>query len=95
MTETAIAYPHVSLETVVRLNPDVILDLSNMGKTGRCKRTERASLREPWLTHPELNAVRNDMIFALTSESLITPGPRVVDAVELIRAKIRQKDRRQ
>jgi iron complex transport system substrate-binding protein len=86
LTGTAIAYPQISLETVVRLNPDIILDTSNMGGGAT-----DASLREPWLTHRELAAVQTRMVFGLTSESLITPGPRVVDAVELIRAKLGQK----
>jgi iron complex transport system substrate-binding protein len=84
LTEAAIAYPRISLETVVRLNPDVILDLSLMGDVT----PQEERLRQPWLSHRELSAVRNARIFGLTSESLVTPGPRVVDAVELIRAKI-------
>jgi len=84
LTDTALEYPHISLETVIRLNPDVILDLSMMGDA-----TDRAAfeakLREPWLTHQELAAVRNLRVFGLTSESLVTPGPRVVDAVQLLR----------
>jgi iron complex transport system substrate-binding protein len=94
LTETAIAYPHISLETVVRLNPDVILDLSMMGDTASDQAPREERLRQPWLTHRELSAVQNGMIFGLTSESLVTPGPRVVDAVELIRAKIARKGHR-
>jgi len=78
LTDTAIAYPHISLETVVRLNPDIILDLSAMG-------TARGDLLGPWLSHKELTG----KIFGLTSEVLTTPGPRVVEAVEMIRAKLR------
>lgn len=85
LSETIIAYPHISLETVVRLNPDVILDLSLMGDPD----AQEDRLRQPWLSHRELSAVRNAKIFGLTSESLVTPGPRVVDAVELIRTKLR------
>lgn len=91
LTGTAIAYPQISLETVVRLNPDIILDTSNMGEAGADPSLLETRLREPWLTHRELAAVQNRMVFGLTSESLITPGPRVVDAVELIRAKLNQK----
>jgi iron complex transport system substrate-binding protein len=97
LTSTAIAYPHISLEAVVRLNPDVILDLSLMGdaaaRTAPYAQEER--LKQPWLSHRELNAVRNAKIFGLTSEALVTPGPRVVDAVELIRATLREKAHRQ
>jgi ABC-type Fe3+-hydroxamate transport system substrate-binding protein len=88
------AYPHISLETVVRLNPDVILDLSMMGHAdGGPASDER--LREPWLARHELAAVRNGMVFGLTSEPLTSPGPRVVDAVELLQTTIHQKAHRQ
>jgi iron complex transport system substrate-binding protein len=89
LTGTAIAYPQISLETVVRLNPDVILDTSNMGDAADASLRE-TRLREPWMAHRELAAVQNGMVFGLTSESLVTPGPRVVDAVELLRAHLRR-----
>ena len=92
MAEAAMAYPRISLETVVRLNPDVIFDMSIMGGALESKSAESQSkeeqLRQPWLSHPELAAVRNGNVFALTSEALVTPGPRVIDAVEAIRAHI-------
>jgi iron complex transport system substrate-binding protein len=94
LTGTAIAYPRISLETVVRLNPDVILDMSNMGDASAEANLREARLREPWLAHRELAAARNGMVFGLTDESLATPGPRVVDAVELIRKTLRHKDPR-
>jgi iron complex transport system substrate-binding protein len=90
LTGTAIAYPHISLETVVRLNPDVILDLSMMGDAGADPRPMEERLRQPWLARRELAAVQNGRVFGMASEVVVTPGPRVVDAVELIRAKIRQ-----
>ena len=86
MEESAIAYPRISLETVVRANPDVIIDLSMMGRPDGTDR-----MTEPWLGRRELNAVRNGKIFGLTAEPLTTPGPRVVDAVELLRETIRKK----
>jgi iron complex transport system substrate-binding protein len=92
---TAIAYPHISLETVVRMNPDVILDMSMMGDGGADPRPQEARLRQPWLVHRELSAVRNGRVFGAASEVLVTPGPRVVEAVDLIAAKVRQKGERQ
>jgi iron complex transport system substrate-binding protein len=95
LADTGPAYPHISLETVLRLNPDVILDLSMMGDAGVDPRPMEVRLREPWMARRELAAVSNQRVFGLTSESLVTPGPRVVDAVELIRAKLRSMDRSQ
>jgi iron complex transport system substrate-binding protein len=89
LTETAVPYPRISLETVVRLNPDVILDASMMNEAGASTVGLEERLRHPWLTHRELGAVRKGMVFGLTSECLVTPGPRVVEAVELLRSKIR------
>jgi iron complex transport system substrate-binding protein len=82
-------YPRISLETVVRLNPDVILDASIMGDAGSDSAAGEARLQQPWLDHRELSAVRNGMVAGLTSDTLVTPGPRVVEAVEIIRAKLR------
>jgi iron complex transport system substrate-binding protein len=87
LPDAAIPYPHISLETVVRLNPEVILDMSMMGESTEARIQEKR-LRQPWLTHRELVAVRNGYVFGLASETLVTPGPRVVEAVEEIRAKI-------
>lgn len=86
---TVVRYPRISLETVVRFNPDIILDASMMNQAGVGPAGQEARLREPWLAHHELAAVQKGMVFGLTSECLVTPGPRVVDAVELLRAKIR------
>ena len=88
MTGTAIAYPHISLEIVLRLNPDVILDTSNMGDGDPAVQIER--LREPWMARSDLSAVRNHKVFGLVSEALVTPGPRLPDAVELLRSKLYQ-----
>lgn len=83
-----IAYPHISLETVVRLNPGVILDMSMMGESNE-PRIQEERLRQAWLSRRELAAVRNGAVFGLASETLVTPGPRVAEAVEEIRARIR------
>jgi iron complex transport system substrate-binding protein len=89
MPASAIAYPRISLETIVRLNPDVILDISTMGESASAEAQE-ARLRDPWLSLHELTAVRSGRVFGLSSDPLATPGPRVVESVELIRAKLRQ-----
>ena len=92
---TAIAYPPISMETVVRLNPDIILDSSMMGEAGANPGPMQELLRQPWLTHHELLAVRNGTVFGLATESLVTPGPRVVEAVAAIRNKLVEKGRPQ
>jgi hypothetical protein len=51
---------------------------------------EEARLREPWMQRPELTAVRGGAVFGVPSETLVTPGPRVVDAVRLIQSRLAQ-----
>ena len=92
LRDKAIAFPRISLETVLRLNPDVILDASMMSDIGTDERRREALLQEPWLAVRELAAVQQRRVFGITSDSLTAPGPRVVDAVELIRTKIQQQD---
>ncbi len=88
LTDTAVTYPHISLETVVRTNPDVILDASTIGDKTTETGILETRLRQPWLDRSELNAVRRGMVFGLTYEPLTAPGPRVVEAARMIRSKI-------
>ncbi len=88
LTDTFIAYPRISLETVVRLNPDVILDASMMGEVHASADGLESRLRDPWMSRVELSAVKHSRVFGLVSETLVTPGPRVVEATELIRERI-------
>ena len=78
------AYPHISMETVVRLDPDVILDSSFMGEA------EPARLKDPWMAHAELKAVQKGQVFGMASEPIMTPGPRVVESVEILKGKLRR-----
>jgi iron complex transport system substrate-binding protein len=96
LADSAVNYPHISLETVVRTNPDVILDASTMDDKTTETGILETRLRQPWLDRHELNAVRSGMVLGLNYEPLITPGPRVVEAVRMIRSKIYtpQKDNR-
>jgi iron complex transport system substrate-binding protein len=80
-------YPHISLETVMHLNPKVILDASAMREAGQTSLLEE-NIKEAWLAHTELTAVKTGLVFALSSQILVTPGPRVAEAVEEIRSRL-------
>ncbi len=85
LTETTAAlYPRISLETVLRLNPDYILDASGMGEQLNDTPEQRRATLAPWLTRSELAAVRNRRVLAILSEALVVPGPRVLDALDLL-----------
>lgn len=84
LTGDAISYPRISLETVVRDDPDVIIDLSMMSDAAR----PDDRLAQEWLAHRELKAARSGRVFALPPEPLTTPGPRVVESAELLSSTI-------
>jgi iron complex transport system substrate-binding protein len=93
LSDAPLPYPKISFETVVRLNPDVVIDGTQMGDAASDPPRWEERLREPWLSHRELNAVQSGRVFGITSETLVTPGPRVVDAVKLIHERLYAKGR--
>ena len=90
LADSKVQYPHISMETVLHADPDVILDAGAMGTAQNDGSKGEEELKEPWMQRRELKAVRNRRVFGLTSESLVVPGPRVVEAVELMRKRIRE-----
>jgi iron complex transport system substrate-binding protein len=75
-------YPHISLETVLRENPDVILDLSGTQESEEQREAARAGTLALWRQNGELTAVRNGHVYVGTSNALLVPGPRTVEAAQ-------------
>jgi iron complex transport system substrate-binding protein len=75
-------YPHISLETVLRENPDVIIDLSGTQQTEAARRVSRAATLDLWGQYREIAAVRNGHVYAGTTDSLVVPGPRTPIATQ-------------
>ena len=83
------AYPRISLETVLRLDPDVIVDTVDMGDTP-AERARRGPINERlWRAYGMLSAVKNDRVYAATTDALVVPGPRVAEAAEWIAALLK------
>jgi iron complex transport system substrate-binding protein len=69
-------YPRISLETVIRLRPDAIIDAGDMGDQideSRIRRTEALWNAQPLVTASKIR------IHAVTGEAFVTPGPRVTN----------------
>jgi len=75
-------YPHISLETVLRENPDVIIDISGTQETEAARRASREATLALWEKYKDLTAVRNGHVFAGTTDSLVVPGPRTPIAAQ-------------
>jgi iron complex transport system substrate-binding protein len=69
-------YPRISLETVLREDPNVIIDLSGTQETEEARRASRLSTLALWGQCRDLAAVRAGHVYAGTTDALVVPGPR-------------------
>jgi len=76
------AYPALDLEQVMAARPDFIIDTSFV--------EERKRLDEFWGQFESGGGARWKVLF-LSDNSLLRPGPRVVEAVELIRSRLAEE----
>lgn len=74
-------YPRISMETVIRLAPDAIIDAGDMGDTPEERRSRQAITEGLW-KRQQLDAARAGRVHAVISDAFVVPGPRVVEATE-------------
>jgi iron complex transport system substrate-binding protein len=77
-------YPHVSLETILRMNPDVLIDMGDMGATAQERERKVPENLSLWRHVSDLSAVKNNHIYSPTSTAFVVPGPRVIEAAEIL-----------
>jgi iron complex transport system substrate-binding protein len=82
LTSRAVAYPALSAEGVIRLDPDVIIEFAAGG-------VDAAALRRQWDRLDSVAAVRTGRVHVFTDEFLSVPGPRFVRFAEPIARAIR------
>lgn len=87
-------YPHISMETVIRLSPDLIVDAGDMGETVEEHVRRQPATERLWRRQADVTATRTNGIHAVTSDAFVVPGPRVVEAAETLSGWLRALDRR-
>jgi len=71
--DSSMAYLTFSSEGVIRLKPDIIIDvMANMSQFSS------TDIKNDWRKLSSVPAVENEMIFCLTGDYVTIPGPRVV-----------------
>ncbi len=70
-----LAYPKLSAEGIIHLNPDVVIDLVTDLEKSNLK---KEMVTKEWSSLRNINAVKNKQIFVLTSNYIVVPGPRFV-----------------
>jgi iron complex transport system substrate-binding protein len=78
------AYPQVSLEQIVKTNPQIII----LGDSAYGVTPDSVKARPGWNT---IDAVKNNMIFPFDDNLVSRPGPRLVDGLEQL-AKLLHPD---
>jgi len=84
--DSAIAAPQVSVESVLHLNPQVLI-MSPSGHDTRAARTT-------WWAQHGLAAAQAGRVYAIAPDLLHRPGPRLIDAAEQLCADLRSSHTR-
>ena len=77
-------YPRISMETVIRLDPDVIVDAGDMGETEDEHRRRQPTTERLWRQQVHVRSAQAGAVHAVTSDAFVVPGPRVVEAAETL-----------
>jgi iron complex transport system substrate-binding protein len=74
------SWPHLSIEYVVAMKPEVILD----GQMG----DDASASNRFWSQYPTIPAVRNHRIYGYPEDSTLRPGPRAWQSLDTLTARI-------
>lgn len=89
--ETRVAFPIVSAEGILAMNPEIIFDVvGNVAAAGQgadAQRTRKVIL-SGWQQVPEVDAVRHQRIYIVGDEVPVVPGPRFVELLEYMARRI-------
>lgn len=80
--DTSQDYVKISLESLMRRNPDVLIDMGEMAETVGVTESAKRAVVNLWGMQPSLNAVRERRVYAVASDIFVVPGPRMVDAAK-------------
>lgn len=88
LDDSHVAYPQISLEGVIRLDPDVIVDMGDMTATEGVSEEHKRAVVRLWEGQPVVRAVKQKTVFAVADDIFVVPGPRVVEAAEAFAAML-------
>jgi iron complex transport system substrate-binding protein len=74
----ALPYPKLSLESMLGLNPDVLVDMGDMAETTGVTEAHKQEIVALWRRRPALKS----RVYAVASDIFVVPGPRVAEAAE-------------
>lgn len=78
-------YPRISMETVLRLKPDIVVDAADMGDTTGERQARQKRVEALWRAQPLLRAA-GVRVVAGVSDAFFVPGPRMIEIATLMAA---------
>ncbi len=82
LADSPVTYPRISLEAVLRLNPDVIVDMGDMAETTGVTEAHKQSVVGLWAQNQSIEAVKQKRVVAVAADIFVVPGPRLVEAAQ-------------
>jgi iron complex transport system substrate-binding protein len=82
--ESSQPYPHISLETILRSQPDVLIDMGDMGNGPEERERKTKESLALWNAVPNLSAVKQGRVYCPTSTAFVVPGPRALEVAEIL-----------
>jgi len=89
LTRETARYPKISKESLVAMNPEVIIDATFSGQDLTTDALRMAL--EPWKTLPSLDAVKSGRVHIITDPSITILGPRVVESIQTLAKYLHNK----
>ncbi|MGQ0736611.1 MAG: ABC transporter substrate-binding protein [Acidobacteriota bacterium] len=82
LASTKLEYPRISMETVISLAPDVIVDVGEMGESAADSERRRTITEGLWQRQTLVKAVRERGVHAVHDEAFVVPGPRIIEVAQ-------------
>lgn len=84
LASTRLEYPRISMETVISLAPDVIVDVGEMGESPADSDRRRTITEGLWRRQTLVKAVREGGVHAVHDEAFVVPGPRIIQVAQAV-----------
>ena len=82
LASTRLEYPKISMETVISLAPDVLIDVGEMGESLESSERRGTVTQALWKGATLVKAVRDGRVHAVNDQAFVVPGPRIVEVAE-------------
>jgi iron complex transport system substrate-binding protein len=77
--DKAVAYPQLSAEGILQLNPEVIIDLVSRMNPGQ---PPAETITRQWAQLGTVDAVRHHRVYVIRGDHALRPGPRYIEFLE-------------